>query len=84
MEVLTERAEEIFYSALEMKSPDQRKVFLDRACQGDGNLRTVVERLLASQPKAEKFFQEGGRKIWRRGHPIRVRRIFKGVSRALR
>ena len=60
MEVLTERAEEIFYSALEMKSPDQRKVFLDRACQGDGNLRTVVERLLASQPKAEKFFQEGG------------------------
>ena len=59
-EVLTERAEDIFYSALEIKSPDERKAFLDRACQGDAALRSMVEKLLASQPEAEKFFQEGG------------------------
>jgi hypothetical protein len=60
IEVLTERAEDIFYSALEMKSPDARKAFLDRACDGDSALRSRLEKLLASQPDAEKFFQEGG------------------------
>ncbi|MGA2854741.1 MAG: serine/threonine-protein kinase, partial [Verrucomicrobiota bacterium] len=60
IEVPTERAEEIFYSALEIKPPDERKVFLDRACLGDAALRAMVDKLLASQPAAEKIFQEGG------------------------
>ena len=60
IEVPPERAEEIFYSALELKSPDQRKAFLDRACLGDAALRSMVEKLLAAQPESEKFFQEGG------------------------
>ena len=59
-EVPTERAEDIFYSALEIISPDQRKLFLDRACQGDAALRSLVDKLLAAQPAAEKIFQEGG------------------------
>src|SRR6266446_1831856 len=59
-DVPTERAEDIYYSALEIKLPDQRKVYLDRMCQGDAELRWAVERMLASQPEAEKFFSEGG------------------------
>ncbi len=60
IEALTERAEEIYYSALEMKSPEQRSIFLDQACKGDLALRSVVDKLLASQPEVERFFQEGG------------------------
>ena len=60
IEVPTERAEDIFYSALELTSPEQRNAFLDRACRGDAALRSLVDKLLASQPQAEKFFQEGG------------------------
>jgi hypothetical protein len=59
-ELPRERAEDIFYSALEIESPDQRQAFLARACQGDGALRSLVDRLLAAQPAAEKAFQEGG------------------------
>jgi len=60
IEVPTEKAEDIFYSALEIERPDQREAFLDRVCKGDAALRSMVDRLLASQPGAEKFFQEGG------------------------
>src|SRR5882724_745916 len=60
IDTLTERAEDIYYSVLEMKSPDARRSFLDRACGGDAVLRSMVEKLLASQSDAEKFFQEGG------------------------
>jgi serine/threonine protein kinase len=60
IEVPTERAEDVYYSALELTSPEQRMAFLDRACQGDAVLRSLVDKLLASQPQAEKFFQEGG------------------------
>jgi len=60
IEALTERAEDIYCSALEIQSPDERKAFLESACQGDAKLRSVMDRLLASQEGAEKFFQEGG------------------------
>src|SRR5215469_8766726 len=59
-ELPIERAEDIYYSALEIKLPAQRDSFLDRACQGDTKLRSAVDKLLAAQPKVEKFFQEGG------------------------
>jgi len=60
MEAVTEKAEEIFYSALEIKSPDERKAFLDRACLENAVLRAAVEDMLASQAKVDKFFSEGG------------------------
>jgi serine/threonine protein kinase len=60
MDTATERAEEIFYAALEVKSPDERKVFLDRACAGDSNLHATVEEMLSCQSEVEKFFSEGG------------------------
>ena len=55
---LKNRAEEIFCSALEVLSPRERESFLDHECQGDARLRAVVDKLLALQPLAEKFFQE--------------------------
>src|SRR5690349_6965603 len=60
IELPIERAEDIYYSALEIQSPAQRDGFLERACQGDTKLRSMVDKLLAAQPKVEKFFQEGG------------------------
>jgi len=59
-EALTERAEDIYYSALAIKPPDQRKAFLERACAGDVELRLLVDKLLASQHEVESFFREGG------------------------
>jgi hypothetical protein len=60
MEVPTERAEEIFYSALEINPPEERKVFLDRACDGDAVLHAMVDKLLAAHAGGERLFQEGG------------------------
>ena len=57
---LTEKAEDIFCSALEITPPDQRQAFLARACSGDAALRFLVDKLLASQSDAEHFFPEGG------------------------
>src|SRR5215472_9566556 len=57
---LTDKAEDIFYSALELRSSDQRQAYLASACRGDAELRSLVDKLLAAQPAAEDFFQEGG------------------------
>lgn len=59
LEPPTEKAEEIFFSALEIDSAE-RQAFLDRSCQGDSRLRAMVDKLLAAQPAAERFFPEGG------------------------
>ena len=59
-ELPTEQAEDIYYSALEIPSPDERKRYLERVCQGDAGLRSMVNKLLVAQADAEKFFQEGG------------------------
>ncbi len=57
MDAATERAEEIFYAALEVKTPAERTTFLDDACAGDAQLRAVVEKMLAAQAGVEKFFE---------------------------
>jgi serine/threonine protein kinase len=56
MDASTERAEEVFYAALDVKNSDERRAFLDRACAGDLNLRSTVEKMLGSQPDVERFF----------------------------
>jgi hypothetical protein len=53
----TTRVEEICLSALEIKSPDDRKVFLDGACRGDAGLRLAADKWLATHAAADKFFQ---------------------------
>jgi eukaryotic-like serine/threonine-protein kinase len=60
IDALTEKAENIFYAALEIKLPDARNEFLDRACVRNAPLRAAVDALLAAQAKAEPFFSEGG------------------------
>jgi eukaryotic-like serine/threonine-protein kinase len=55
-EDLTERAEKIFCSALKITSPADRNDLLDRECDGDGELRSRVEKLLAAQGRVNRFF----------------------------
>ena len=46
MDALTNLAEEIFCSALQL-DPEERRACLDRACGGDAALRSRVEGMLA-------------------------------------
>ena len=52
----TQRAEEVFYAALDVKDAGERRIFLDQACAGDPDLRARVEAMLGSQSAAEQFF----------------------------
>ena len=49
----------VFYTALNLSDPAQRKRFLDQACAGQGELRTEVEELLAGEDAAEQLFAKG-------------------------
>jgi hypothetical protein len=59
MDASVERVEEIFCAALEVKVPEERKAFLERACAGDSKLRAAVEKMLLSQTGVEKLFGGG-------------------------
>jgi serine/threonine protein kinase len=52
----TQRAEDLFYAALELKDASERRLFLERGCAGDPDLRAMVETMLASQAEADRFF----------------------------
>ena len=56
-EELTDKAEEIFCSALKTRTPEQRNHLLERECGGNGALRLLVEELLAVQPEVNQFFK---------------------------
>jgi len=43
---------DVFTAALELESPDERRTFLDDACQGDAALRERVETLLRSHSES--------------------------------
>jgi len=49
----------VFYAAMEVTDPAQRRLFLDEACAGDVELRAAVEELLSTQVEAEQLFTEG-------------------------
>jgi serine/threonine protein kinase/tetratricopeptide (TPR) repeat protein len=53
------REKAVFYAALDVTDPAQRRQFLDEACAGDAELRAAVEELLKTQADAEQFFAEG-------------------------
>ena len=57
MDALTNLAEEIFCSALQL-DPEERRACLDRACGGDAALRSRVEGMLARHGAARLFFEE--------------------------
>ena len=53
-----DRVEEIFCSVLELKDSEDRAAFLDRACAGDGHLRSAVEEMLALREDFGEIFSE--------------------------
>jgi serine/threonine protein kinase len=59
MSVPESREKTMFYAALELNDPAQRRLFLNQACAGDAGLLSAVEELLKSQTDAEQFFAEG-------------------------
>jgi hypothetical protein len=58
--IMKEKAEQLFTSALRIESSEERKIFLERACQGDSELRELVEKMISLRVQWEKFFPEGG------------------------
>ena len=54
----TERTEDLFCAALEIRSDEERAAFMDEACAGDEALRSAVLDLLKQQPACEAFFDE--------------------------
>ncbi len=49
----------LFYAAVSMTDPEQRRGFLDQATAGNPDLREVVEGMLAAHTEAEPFFEKG-------------------------
>jgi eukaryotic-like serine/threonine-protein kinase len=50
--------EAIFHAAAELDSPEQREIYLNRACGGDAKLRSEVETLLRAVQRADEFFDD--------------------------
>jgi eukaryotic-like serine/threonine-protein kinase len=50
----------LFYAALNLSEPAQRKRFLDQSCAGQDELRAELEELLAGEAGAEQLFAKGG------------------------
>ena len=53
----TTREQELFEAALPIANLDERAAFLDRACDGDPELRSRVSKLLVAHVHSESFFQ---------------------------
>jgi hypothetical protein len=51
--------EELFGTAREIADPEDRRTYLDRACDGDKALRSRIEELLSAESEAEQFFADG-------------------------
>jgi len=51
-----QRINDVFQSAVE-RPPEERAAFLEEACHGDEGLRSAVERLIASDARAENFIE---------------------------
>jgi serine/threonine protein kinase len=49
----------IFFTALHLTDPAQRRAYLDQSCVGNPGLRSLVEEMLASQAQAEQLLDSG-------------------------
>ena len=56
MRVETQLVEAMCVAAVNLQDPEDRKLFLDRACAGDEELREAVEEMLADLNEADEFF----------------------------
>jgi serine/threonine protein kinase len=57
MSALKQQIEAIFYTASKLDDAAQRAFFLDQACDGDGELRAAVDRLIAAAGNLESVFE---------------------------
>jgi eukaryotic-like serine/threonine-protein kinase len=60
MSASTSREKSVFYAALDITAPAERHAFLEQACDGDDELRTAVEELLAldADSDSDRFFDD--------------------------
>jgi hypothetical protein len=58
MSVSISREKTVFYAALDVVDPAQRRQFLDQACASDAELRVAVESLLAAHADSGQFFDD--------------------------
>jgi eukaryotic-like serine/threonine-protein kinase len=61
----------LFYAALGVEHPTQRKLFLDQACLGSDEMRSAVEDLLQAHAEAEQFFASSHASLRMTGEDIR-------------
>ncbi|MBN2703257.1 MAG: serine/threonine protein kinase [Pontiellaceae bacterium] len=54
----TERTEDLFCAAFEIRSDEERAAFIEEACAGDEALRSAVLDLLKQQPACDAFFDD--------------------------
>jgi serine/threonine protein kinase/tetratricopeptide (TPR) repeat protein len=54
----SDKAEQVFWDALQLGSEQERRAHLDKACGGDQQLRHLVEKLLRAQPKVAAFLEQ--------------------------
>jgi serine/threonine protein kinase len=47
--------DEVFFTALQIADPGERKAFIDQACAGKPDLRSLVEEMLSSEEEAERW-----------------------------
>jgi len=59
MSASAKREMAVFDVALEIADPEERRRFLEQACDGDEKLRASIEDLLKIQAHAEQFFSQG-------------------------
>jgi hypothetical protein len=59
MNDLKQMEDAVFFTAASISDPEQRRRFLDQACIGNGELRAVVEEMLAASSEADPFFAKG-------------------------
>ena len=55
--------QEIFFQTIEIESAEEQQAFLDRACEGDDDLRTKVDGLIRAYRAAGSFLEEPIAKI---------------------
>jgi WD40 repeat protein/serine/threonine protein kinase len=53
-----DKIDDIFWEALQLVSAEERRIYLERACGADQELRRLVEKLLRAQPKAAAFLEQ--------------------------
>jgi hypothetical protein len=61
----------LFYAALNLEQPAQRKLFLDQACLGSDGMREAVEDMLKSHSEAERFFATSHASLRINGEDVR-------------